>query len=459
MNKIRHNVFFGLFLRMIGFGILVGIFFPFFCVTFGMEPRVAFSLLFFLSCIFAGILVGVINFLITKNSVGKKLTILKDKMAYIGHRVLVHDFSDEHSPCTEAECLIFEDSQDEFGSCADAFNTMVKSLIKTLRFQSQHRAFIERLAVNLDLEALSNFAVQSMIDFSDADAGALFIEQEGALCLVSYFGIAEPDNLVENDVLKTVMRSGKAVRMDFPENILLDGVVTAFRPTQMILQPVKFSSTVKGVVLLAAQADMAEDFLEQLDIFVYDLSLVLENSIQHDQIQKLAALDPLTGTYNRRFGLERLREEFSRSIRSGIPMGIMMMDVDRFKRVNDVYGHIAGDYVLKNIVNITQPILRKGDILIRYGGEEFLAIMPGASQVDVLRIAERIRYAVKDDKVTYCGSEISATISIGVDSYPSSDIDDPMQLIANADSALYQAKHNGRNRTELFRGTSAVERV
>ena len=375
-------------------------------------------------------------------------------MAYIGHRVLVHDFSNEQTPCSEKECLIFEDSQDEFGACADAFNTMVRSLIKTLRFQNQHRAFIEKLAVNLDLEALSNFAVQSMIDFSGADAGALFIEKEGALSLASYFGISEPDALVDNSVLQSVMKSGRSILMEFPEGIMLDGVLTAFRPSQMILQPVKFSTAIKGVVLLAAQSDMSEDFLEQLDIFVYDLSLVLENSLQHDQIQKLAALDPLTGIYNRRFGLERLREEFSRSIRSGIPLGIMMMDVDRFKHVNDVYGHLAGDHILKNIVGVSQPILRKGDILIRYGGEEFLAIMPGASRTDVAKIAERIRYAVKECRASYCGAEISATISIGVDAYPFSDIEDPMQLIANADSALYQAKNSGRDRTEIFSGTS-----
>jgi len=450
MKKIKKNVFSSLSIRMIGFGVGVGVFFPFFTVLFGVDREIAFSVLFFIACVFAGVLVGVINFYLTKLTVGKKLRILTEKMSHVGDRVLSFDFKDGENPCTEEACLIQEDSEDEFGVCADAFNTMVISLVGTLQLQNQHRMFIKHLTKNLDLASLSNFALKALISFSDASAGAVLVEKEGELIVSASYGIINPELLSQNPIMLETLKVGESVRIDFPENIKVDGVLTEYKPTQIAVEPIVFSGSTSCIVVLASQQRMEKDFLDQLDIFVHDLSLVLNNSLQHEQIQRLAALDPLTGIYNRRFGLGRLQEEFSRSQRSGVPLGVMMIDIDKFKIINDTFGHIAGDRFLKNIVSVVKPILRNGDIFVRYGGEEFLAILPGASKNDIAKIAERVRYAVGESRIVYGESEISATLSIGVDSSPESEIDDPMQLIANADNALYKAKDTGRNKTVVF---------
>lgn len=450
MKKLSRNVFFGLAVRMIGFGIGVGVFFPFFSVFFGIDKKIAFSFLFFLSCIVAGIMVGIVNFWLTKQTVGKKLKVMTQKMSHVKDLIESFEMQKGDGECSKEECMIEEDSEDEFGICADAFNTLVSTLSFTLKHQSQHRVFIETLTKNLELSSLSEFALKSLLKYTGANGGAILVETEGKLINAASFGIKNPMALTKNPILLETLKTGESYRLDLPDNIILDGIIADFRPKQIVVEPIKFSNVTSGIVILASKQDMDKDFLDQIDIFVYDLSLVLNNSLQHEQMQKLAALDPLTGVYNRRFGLSRLNEEFSRASRTNMSLGVMMMDIDKFKLINDTYGHIAGDRYLKNIVAVSIPILRNGDIFIRYGGEEFLVILPGTSKENVFKIAERIRYAVSQTKIVYGEAEVKTTISIGVDAIPETTLDNPTQLITNADSALYMAKNSGRNRTVVF---------
>jgi two-component system, cell cycle response regulator len=452
MRRMRKSVFFSLSIRMVGFGLGVGIFFPFFSVLFGVDMAIAYSFIFITACVFAGILVGIINYILVKKTVGEKLTLLIEKMLNVRENVLSQDFSQPASVCAAGECLIQEDSEDEFGTYADSFNIMVKSLIKMLKFQSHHRTFVEQLSANLDLNALSSLALKMLMKYSGSVAGAIFIEKEGELENISQFGIKDAKDLSKNMMLLDLLKTSESMVVDFPEDIKLDGLLTEYRPAQVVFEPILFLNSTVGAVVLASTKEMDKDFLDQIDIFVHNFSLLLNNSQQHEQIQKLAALDSLTGVYNRRFGETRLSEEFDRSVRTGSALGVMMLDIDKFKVVNDTYGHIAGDKFLKHIVKICAPVLRNGDFTIRYGGEEFLLVLPGASRSDVFKIAERVRFAIAQSSIIYGESTISATVSIGVDSMPESSIENPTALIKNADTALYAAKHSGRNKTIMFDG-------
>ena len=118
--------------------------------------------------------------------------------------------------------------------------------------------------------------------------------------------------------------------------------------------------------------------------FRADLGLAVNNALAHDRLERLAAVDPLTDAYNRRFGLGRLREEYSRAVRAEAPLGILMLDLDHFKAVNDTYGHLVGDRVLRAVAGACRRVIREGDVLVRYGGEEFLVLLPGAGPDDVV---------------------------------------------------------------------------
>jgi diguanylate cyclase (GGDEF)-like protein len=176
------------------------------------------------------------------------------------------------------------------------------------------------------------------------------------------------------------------------------------------------------------------------------LGLALQNALAHDRLQRLAALDALTGAFNRRFGMARLREEFGRAVRSRAPLGVIIFDIDHFKRVNDTYGHLLGDRVLARMAKAVRPVVREGDVLVRYGGEEFLLVLPAASRADAAKIAERLRYLVEETSIADGEQTVRVTISLGVTSYPEFDAADELELLALADKLLYNAKESGRNR-------------
>lgn len=165
---------------------------------------------------------------------------------------------------------------------------------------------------------------------------------------------------------------------------------------------------------------------------------------------KMAVIDPLTGLYNRRYATQHMQRIIERSGESGLPYAVIMMDLDRFKSVNDTHGHNAGDRVLKEFARRLQENLRGIDLVARLGGEEFLVVLPDTGPAEVEIAAERLRNAIdrKDFEVTK-GQKIPVTVSIGV-TFGSSEDKNPSELIQQADTALYESKSTGRNRVSYF---------
>ncbi|WP_237396900.1 GGDEF domain-containing protein [Okeania sp. KiyG1] len=156
--------------------------------------------------------------------------------------------------------------------------------------------------------------------------------------------------------------------------------------------------------------------------------------------------DPLTGLFNRRYLEEFLNRETYRAIRTEKPIGIIMIDVDHFKRFNDEFGHAAGDIILKNLGSFLKQNVRDYDIACRYGGEELIMILPGSSLESTAKRAEQIRKEIKQLSVEYDGILLSSiTVSLGVACFPEHGKTGE-KVIQAADAALYQAKYEGRNR-------------
>ena len=162
-------------------------------------------------------------------------------------------------------------------------------------------------------------------------------------------------------------------------------------------------------------------------------------------LYRQATRDPLTGLNNRRLLMDRLFEEEQRAKRSSQPLCLMMMDLDKFKRVNDTYGHHAGDQVLKRFAQIARKAIRATDVIGRYGGEEFVVVLPNTNAKMGLEVAERLRKQVEEDIILLeDGQELSATVSIGFAEMVASESSGSM--IERADVAMYKAKESGRNR-------------
>jgi diguanylate cyclase (GGDEF)-like protein len=166
----------------------------------------------------------------------------------------------------------------------------------------------------------------------------------------------------------------------------------------------------------------------------------------HEEIYRLTILDGLTGVHNRRFFLEFLEREISRAQRHATTLALVLFDLDGFKQVNDVHGHLAGDTVLKEISQRLRPRIRREDLLARFGGEEFACVLPDTTRAGAGIFAEALRILVERDPVVHQGTPIPVTISLGVAMHTADEPATVNELIRRADAKLYDAKRLGRNR-------------
>jgi len=185
-------------------------------------------------------------------------------------------------------------------------------------------------------------------------------------------------------------------------------------------------------------------FISILIIFLVNLTI----SSYQKKLETMATTDKLTGCANRQMFKALFQQAHNQSMRSNIPLSAIMLDLDYFKEVNDTYGHPTGDVVLKALVQVIKSIITEPELLFRWGGEEFLIILPESDLATANSIAETIRKTVAELRSPFAGKSISVTISLGVACM--SDNDSSGTLIEHADDALYRAKENGRNRTECY---------
>ncbi len=169
------------------------------------------------------------------------------------------------------------------------------------------------------------------------------------------------------------------------------------------------------------------------------------------KFEEMAYTDPLTGLSNRRFFLREASRMLELAKRYKEPLALMMLDIDNFKRINDEYGHDVGDLVLKKLAQVIKGSIRSSDVPARFGGEEFIVLLPRTDEKGAVMVAERIRNNFRNSRVQVNGKDVRTTVSIGVALYEhGEDLD---SLIKKADKALYEAKRKGKDRVEVFRHT------
>jgi diguanylate cyclase (GGDEF)-like protein len=224
----------------------------------------------------------------------------------------------------------------------------------------------------------------------------------------------------------------------------------------MMLEVVITPLYAEGTNELSGRVILAYDITErkQLEYELKNTNKTLEVKIGEveflkERLQEQAIRDPLTGVFNRRFLAESLDKEISQAEREHTPVSIIMMDVDFFKNFNDTYGHKCGDVVLQDFATFLTENSRQGDIVCRYGGEEFVILMPNATLHDAYERAEAWRRDYSARVIQYDDKRLSISFSAGVASYPLHGVSGEAILYA-ADHALYLSKNDGRNRVTLY---------
>lgn len=173
----------------------------------------------------------------------------------------------------------------------------------------------------------------------------------------------------------------------------------------------------------------------------------------NQQLEELSHTDPLTGAANRRSFDEELVLRFEHARRYKRPLSLAMIDIDHFKQINDIYGHQAGDTVLRCVAKVLQRVTRQSDVVSRYGGEEFAVVVPETQLLEALQFAEKIRVAVATEDLG-AGMPPRVTVSVGVATFGYTALANAAELLRASDAALYRAKANGRNRVECERRTT-----
>ncbi len=223
-----------------------------------------------------------------------------------------------------------------------------------------------------------------------------------------------------------------------------------------------------GISISIPMSDVREQLQENRSFTIYSAAVVLATLFTllallaakfmgrlqeaQNQLALVAATDDLTGLYNRKNTFDRLDEEISRSKRFSTPLSCLLLDIDHFKVINDDYGHLAGDRVLQHLADSLKQLSRPYDILCRYGGEEFLIILPKIDLSTAMTVAEKYRMNISESVVTYEQHKINLTVSIGVTEVLPESAESHDRIIGRADEALYQAKEQGRNRICSVRG-------
>lgn len=245
--------------------------------------------------------------------------------------------------------------------------------------------------------------------------------------------------------------------VEYKEAIVIDDVRTdprfvanattqGFSVVSLIAEPLWSAGTVIGV--LSASSPKPRAFGPDDQLLIRLLANCSTPPIERARLRRLALTDDLTLAYNQRYLSPRYNEEIERAKRTGQPLSVLMLDLDHFKTVNDRFGHDAGDVALRLFADRVRSLVRRVDIFIRRGGEEFLVVMPSTTNAQARATAERIRRSLAETDLDLGGgTRIRQTVSIGVATWNESEV--PEALLRRADVALYQAKEQGRDRVSV----------
>jgi diguanylate cyclase (GGDEF)-like protein len=340
---------------------------------------------------------------------------------------------------------------DEFAALGEEFNKMSRQLAQRLeelnterrRLRESMRRIGETFAANLDREGLLEIVVKAAVDGVGAEGGRASVRPSASGALEEVALAGRVDGLEE----AIQAAEAKVLETGEPSIATVDG-------TSAISHPLRRGDDVQGRVSGVVSVGRRDRVFNsgERELFHYlaeQAAVSIENVGLHETVERQAVTDELTGLFNRRRFQEAMATEVERSRRFGQPVGLVLLDLDDFKLVNDTYGHQQGDLVLREVARVLRETSREIDEPARYGGEELAVVLPGTDLEGAYNLAERVRAGIADLVLPLLDGDgvLRVTASFGVATLPGS-ANEMRGLFAAADEALYRAKRAGKNRTE-----------
>lgn len=346
------------------------------------------------------------------------------------------------------------------------FSTQASMALENARLYSLERRRAEQLeAINavarqttavLDLDELLTVVCRLILEWFHIDHVAVLLLEGDALHVRAYEGTLTP-NLDMGSQLEpgaglafvALTQSKSLIENDVS---VVDSYIAGFLETKSeMCVPLIFFGEKLGVLALDSASHDAfdQEDVQPLESVADICAAAIQNAHYFEKMKQLAYVDGLTGIFNRRYFEMRIAEELERASRFAGRMSVIMVDIDHFKRLNDEFGHLLGDEVLRDVSNILKQQLRKADMVCRYGGEEFAIVVPETTGANALVVAEKLRRQIETHP--FPGVPRPVTISCGVADYPTHG-NSRDEVVAAADSALYLAKQAGRNQVVAASG-------
>lgn len=423
-------------------GTAVGLAFPSVLVATGFAPDVATSGRTRVLCIVAGLLVAAANAFLARLVIGSRLTRLARAMRTVRTSVEQSVVSGSVELCRDG-CHVAVDSSDAIGAVAADFNALVDAVGRSHAAQRDLADLTRAVTSGLDAEDLCRTGLAQLRARSDVTGAALVVATEGDRRVFT-------DGWVPAELLSAC--EGYFNGPDAARRATVDVARRGWRCTPLAAQ----DAPIGVLVLPEGSRDAGQRRL--VEVFAATLTMSLSNALAHERLTVQSRVDELTGLLNRRAGLHALAELVGPGSRRPASVAVAMIDLDHFKAVNDAHGHLVGDRLLTHVAATCRRALRADDLLIRYGGEEFVAVLPDQDARAAGAAAERLRSTVSRTPLRLRdGTTVHVTVSVGVAVPARGAVSDPVTgLLHEADAALYRAKAAGRDRVEVADAASDV---
>lgn len=335
-----------------------------------------------------------------------------------------------------------------------------EALAQELRGLKDLLSVAQLVVSSLDLDEVLQNILHSAMTIMDMPAGtvALYDEVTGKLELHAHAGLSERFTAHDRWTVKPggltyeILDRGELFVIEDTEQATFfnNPLAIAEGLRSLIAVPLKMQRKTVGVLYVDdfKPRRFPQERLELLSILGSFASMSIDNARLHQRTLELACTDGLTGLYNQRQFKKMFQDEVARAARYNKPLSIILFDADNFKKFNDTYGHPNGDIVLQEIARLLRELLRGCDTIFRYGGEEFIALLPETAFHDALRVAERIRIFIETESPRFLNRVTAShgvTVSVGVATFPE-DGDSVATLFKTVDDLMYEAKRTGKNR-------------
>lgn len=355
---------------------------------------------------------------------------------------------------------MFLSTGDQFEEMGRGFNRMAEDISLREDRLRKHYEVAHLLMGSLRLDELLDRVLRIAIEVTESVAGIIYLhnEEDSALVPEANWGIVgdvKPLRRGEGLAGRAALER-RSIVMDFSASQrgseetlpLPDPGAGPVALRQVAFIPFVYQDRLLGVLVLGSMRGYEGEDRRLFEYLATQIAIALDNALLHSKVHELSITDHLTGLYNRRYLNERMATEWARSARHDVPLSVLLADVDNFKRINDELGHDRGDDVLGGVARLLQSLARKEDLVSRFGGEEFIIVLPDTNRQGALQLAERLRAGVEG--LHLLGPGQTVTISVGVACFPEYRPENYEDLFSAADQAMYRAKSSGKNRVVAY---------